>query len=53
MICMVKRIKKRKGVNSVVVENTRYREYLDVLITKKIMRHIMKRIQSKLHKIGA
>ena len=44
--------KKRKGVNSVVVENTRYREYLDVLITKKIMRHIMKRIQSKFHKIG-
>ena len=30
----------------------KYEMYLDVLINKKIMRHIMKRIQSKLHKIG-
>ena len=31
---------------------TKYKMYLDVLINKKIMRHIMKRIQSKLHKTG-
>ena len=40
-----------KGVNSVVVKNIRYKEYLFVLIDKKIARHIMKRIQSKLHRI--
>ena len=41
-----------KGVNSVVVRNLRHKEYLIVLINKKIMRHKIKRIQSKLHKIG-
>ena len=44
--------KREKGVNSVVVENAMHEEYLDVLINKKIMKHIMKQIQSKLHKIG-
>ena len=43
---------KGKGVNSVVVSNIKHKEHLDVLINKKIMRHIMKGIQSKLHKIG-
>ena len=43
--------KKGKGVKSVVVKSIRHKEYLDVLINKKIMRHTMKRIQSKLHKI--
>ena len=45
--------KKGKGVNSVVVKNIRLKEYLNVLINKKIMRHRIKRVQSKLHKIGA
>ena len=42
--------KKGKGVNS-GVQNTRHKEYLNVLINKKVMRPKMKRIQSKLHKI--
>ena len=44
--------KKGKGVNSVVVENIKHKEYLDVLFNRKVVRHVMKRIQSKLHKIG-
>ena len=43
--------KKAKGVDIGVAENARHKEYLDVLINKKIMRHIMKIIQSKLHNI--
>ena len=43
--------KKRKGVNSVVAKNVRHKKYRDNLINKKMMRHIMKRIQSKLHRI--
>ena len=44
---MVMKIKKEK-----LLLITKYKMYLDVLINKKIMRHIMKRIQSKLHKTG-
>ena len=44
--------KKAKGVNKNVVKNTRHQEYLDVLFSKKMMRYEMKRVQSKLHKIG-
>ena len=41
-----------KGVNSVVVvENIKHKKYFDVLFNKKVVRHAMKRIQSKLHKI--
>ena len=43
--------KKGKGVNNAVVENIKHKEYLNVLINKKIMRHKMKRIQRKLYKI--
>ena len=43
--------KREKGVNNVVVENIKHQGYLDVLINKKIIRHIMKRIQSKLELI--
>ena len=43
--------KKAKGVNKNVIKNIRHKEYLDVLFNKKMMRHKMKRIQSKLHKI--
>ena len=45
-------IKKAKGVNKNVVEKTRHKEYVDVLLNKKIIRHKMKRIQNKLHIIG-
>ena len=44
--------KKAKGVNKNVVKNIRHKEYIDVLFNKKIIRDKMKRIQSKLHKIG-
>ena len=36
-----------KGVN----EKIRHKEFIDVLFNKKVIRHIMKRIQSKLHRI--
>ena len=48
----VKKNKKGKGFNSVVVENIRHKEYRDVLFGKNIIRHNMNRIQSKLHEIG-
>ena len=49
---MVKKIKKSKEINRGVVKNTRHKEFVDVLFNKKMMRHRMKRIQSRLHKIG-
>ena len=44
--------KKPKGVNKNVVKSTRHKVFVDVLFNKKRMRHRMKRIQSKLHRIG-
>ena len=46
-------IKKPKAVNKNVVKNKRYKEFVDVLINKGVMRHKMKIIQSKLHRIAA
>ena len=43
-----RKINKAKGVN----KKLKHREYLDVLFNKKVVRHSMKRIQSKLHDIG-
>ena len=43
--------KKAKGVNKNVGKNIKHKEYIDVLLNKKIMRHKMKRIQSRLHRI--
>ena len=43
--------KRGKGVKSVVVENIKHKKHRDALFNKKIMRHIMKRIQSNLRKI--
>ena len=45
-------VKKAKGVNKSVVKKIRHKEYIDVLFNKRIIRNKMKRIQSKLHKIG-
>ena len=45
-------IEKAKGINKFVVKNTWHKEYIDVLFSKCFVRHKMKRIQSKLHKIG-
>ena len=43
-----KEVIKAKGVH----KKLRHEEFVDVLFNKKIIRHNMKRIQSKLHKIG-
>ena len=43
-----KEVNKAKGVN----KKLRHNEYLDILTNKKVVRHKMKRIQSKLHEIG-
>ena len=37
-----------KGVN----EKIKHKEFVDVLFNKTVVRHNMKRIQSKLHRIG-
>ena len=41
-----------KGVNSIVVENIKHKEYLDALFNKNVVRHVTERIQSKLDRIG-
>ena len=45
-------VKKGKRLNKNVAEILRHKELVDVLFNKKMIRHIMKRIQSKLHEIG-
>ena len=45
-------VKKAKGVYKNVVKKIRHEEFVDVLFNKGMIRHNMKRIQSKLHKIG-
>ena len=41
-------VTKAKGLNKKI----RHKEYVDALFNKKLIRHNMKRIQSKLHRIG-
>ena len=41
-------VTKAKGVNKEI----RHKEFLDVLLNEKVIRHNMKIIQSKLHRIG-
>ena len=43
-----KEFSKAKGVDRKI----RHKEYVDFLFNKKVARHNMKRIQSKLHEIG-
>ena len=45
---MVKNIIQQKKVNTA----TQFNEFRETLFKKKIMRHKMKRIQSKKHKLG-
>ena len=45
-------LKKAKGVNKNVVKNIKHKEFAEVLINKKMIRHNMKKIQSKFHRIG-
>ena len=44
-------IKKTKSVNKSVVKSIRYKEYVDVLDSRGLVRHEMKRIQTKLRRI--
>ena len=44
--------KKAKGVNKGIVRGLRHKNFFYVLFGKKFMRNRMKRIQSKLHRIG-
>ena len=43
-----KKVTKAKGVNKKI----RHKELVDVLFNRKVIRHSMKRIQSRLHRIG-
>ena len=38
------KIKKAKGVDTIVVKNLRHKEYIDVLFNKNLIRHKMNRI---------
>ena len=44
--------RKAKHVNKNIFNGIRYKEYVDVLFGKGLIRHDMKRIQSKMHRIG-
>ena len=43
-----KEVSKAKGVNKKI----RHKEFVDVLFNRKVIRHNMKRIHSKLHRVG-
>ena len=47
-----KKVKKEKGINKNVVQKIEEDLYGNVLFNIKVMRHKIKRIQNKLHKIG-
>ena len=42
----------QKGINQNIFKNTEHEKYMDDLLNKKVVKHSMKRIQSKLHTIG-
>ena len=46
-----KEIKKAKAINKKVVERIRHKEYVEMLFGRGLMKHNMKRINSKLHRI--
>ena len=46
-----KEITKAKAINKKVVERIRHKEYVEMLFGRGLMRHNMKRINSKLHRI--
>ena len=48
----MKNLKKAKGVNKNVAKKIKQKEFAAVLFNKKVIEHKMKRIQSKLHRIG-
>ena len=44
--------KKEKEINQNIVKNPKHEEYIDVFFNKKVVRHNMERIQSKLYRTG-
>ena len=48
---MVKKTKEEKKLIKMLL-NIKHGEYINVLFNKKVVRHNMKRIQSKLHRTG-
>ena len=49
---MVQKIKQKKKLIKMLLKNINHEEYVDVLFDKKVVRHNLKRIQSKSHKTG-
>ena len=49
---MVKKFKKAKGINKNVVKNKKHKKYINVFFNEKMIRHKMKKIRIKLHRIG-
>ena len=49
---MQKKVKKKSNTAKGVNIATEFNEFKDTLFNKKVVRHKMKRIQSKKHKIG-
>ena len=47
-----KKIKEQKHSINFFKKNIRHKEFVDVLFNKKLLRHKIKRIQSKLHRTG-
>ena len=45
-------VKKIKRAIRSVVENAKHKEFIDILFSGKVVRHSMKRIQSKFRRIG-
>ena len=45
-------IKKAKGINKNVVKSIMHKKYVDVLFARGLVRHNMKRVQSRLHRTG-
>ena len=45
-------VKKGKRVNKNVVKKIRHKDFFDILFNEKMIRHNMKRIQSRLHRLG-
>ena len=45
-------IKKAKGINKNVVKSIMHKKYVDVLFARGLVRHNMKRVQSRLYRTG-
>ena len=52
MYCIISENREEVNTTKGVTISIEFKEYKNVLFNKKLIRHKMKRIQSKLHKIG-